>query len=218
MDDLGVFRACEKEELFALVAADVAQDAAVFVFFEKPIRPGWGTQAVGAGAEGLHHLADGPGGDQLAGAHSAFDMQSLGKVNGVFPSRRFAGAARLGELLECCEGRFVGEVILPRLHDPAPERATLIRHGGGGNESHLGVLENFLERACRPRAGKLLDECGHPFWNGIIDPFDDSPGLDQSVALSIDVPVVEVGRRDYKFPGLANRRGFAHGGVCHSIG
>ena len=115
----------------------------------------------------------------------------------------------------------------PAVEDPAAAGRLLLvkrltqpggdRHGSGGNESHLEVLEDFLKRACRPCAGKLLDECGHPFRNGIENPFDDSPGFDQSVALSINVPVIEVDRRDYKFPGLANRRGFADRGVCHSI-
>ena len=39
VDDLGVFGTREKKELFDLVAADVAQDAAVFFLLEKPIRP-----------------------------------------------------------------------------------------------------------------------------------------------------------------------------------
>ena len=200
-----------------MVTADVAEDASVFFFLEKPIGSGWCIQAVRAGAEGLHHLADHARGDQLAGAHGAFHMQALGEINGVFLSRSFTSEARLCELLQSREGRFIGEVILARLHDSASERTALVRHGGGRNQAHLRILKNFLERAGWACAGKLLNECGNAFGNGIENPFDDSTRLNHSIALSVDVPVIEVGRRHNKFPWLANRRGFANGRVCHSI-
>jgi hypothetical protein len=36
--------------------------------------------------------------------------------------------------------------------------------------------------------------------------------------LAIDMPVIKMRGGHYKFARLANRRGFAHGGVYHSVG
>jgi hypothetical protein len=36
--------------------------------------------------------------------------------------------------------------------------------------------------------------------------------------LAVDMPVIKMRGGHYKFASLANWGGFAHGGVCHSIG
>jgi hypothetical protein len=36
--------------------------------------------------------------------------------------------------------------------------------------------------------------------------------------LAVDMPVIKMRGGHYKIAGLTNRRGFAHRGMCHSIG
>ena len=218
VSDLRILGAGEKKELLALVAADVAEDATVFFLFKKPAWSGRGVESVGACAEGLNDLANGPCGDQLSGPHSAFDMDALAIVDGVFPSRGIAGLAGLLELVEGREGRFVGKVILASLHNLAPERPAFVGNGGRSDKPDFRVVQNFFKRAGRAGLRKFFHKGTHPFGNGIEDPLNIGPSLDQPIALAVDMPVIKMRGGHYKFASLANRRGFAHGGMCHSIG
>ena len=205
VSDLRILSTGEKKELLALVAADVTEDATVFFLFEKPAWPGRSVESVRACAEGLNDLANGPCGDQLSSPHSAFDMDALAIVDGVFPSRGIAGAAGLIELVEGCEGRFVGEVILSGLHNPAPKRSALIGHGGRSDKADFRVVQNFLKRPCRAGLRKFFHKGMHSFGNGIEDPLNIGPRLDQPVTLAIDMPVIKMRGGHYKFARLANR-------------
>lgn len=171
-----------------------------------------------ARAEGLNDLANGPCGDQLSSPHSAFDMDALAIVDSVFPSRGIAGAAGLLELVEGREGRLIGEVVLACLHNLAPERSAFVGHGGRSDKPDFRVVQNFFKRACRAGLRKFFHKGTHPFGNGIEDPLNIGPRFDQPVALAVDMPVIKMRGGHYKFASLANRRGFAHGGMCHSIG
>ena len=81
VNDFGVFGTSEKEELFALVAPDVAENAAVFLLFEEPRWSSQGTEAMRACAEGLNDFPDGSGGDEVARVDGALDMESLAGRN-----------------------------------------------------------------------------------------------------------------------------------------
>ena len=67
--------------------------------------------------------------DKLRGSHGAFDMQTLGKIDGVFAFGCGHFRARGFELGECGEWRLVGEVVLAGIHDAQAERAALVRLG-----------------------------------------------------------------------------------------
>ncbi len=218
VSDLRILGTGEKKKLLALVAADVAEDTTVFFLLKKPAWSGSGVESVGACAEGLNDLANGSCGDQLTSPHSAFDMDALAVVDGIFPSRGIAGAARLIELSESRERRFVGEVVLACLHNLAPERSAFVGNGGRGNKPDFRVIQNFLKRTGRAGLRKFFHKGTHSFGNGIEDPLKIGPRLNQSVALAVDMPVIKMRGGHYKFASLANWGGFAHGGVCHSIG
>lgn len=170
-----------------------------------------------AGAEGLDDFSDGSGGDEVAGVNGALDMEALAVVNGIFLARGLASAAGLLELIEACERSFVGKIILPGVHNAATERAAFIGNGSCCDESHFGVIENFFQRARRAGLGELFLERSHFICIGIEDPLELRSGLDQTIALAVDVPVVEVGRRYEKIARLADWRRFPYRGVSHSI-
>ena len=169
------------------------------------------------GAKGLDDFSDGSGGYEMAGVDGALDMEALAVVNGIFLAGGLASAAGLLELIEACEGSFVGKIILPGVHDAATERAAFIGNGSRCDESHFGVIENFFQRARRAGMGELFLERSHFVCIGIEDPLDLRASLDQAVALAVDVAVVEVGRRYEKLARLADWRRFPYRGVGHSI-
>ena len=74
------------EELFDLMAADVAKDAAVFRALEKPCRARFRVEPVRTGAERLEDAADGAVFDQAPGMHRTFGMQPLVVVDRVAAS------------------------------------------------------------------------------------------------------------------------------------
>lgn len=207
----------EKKELFALVAAYVAEDTAVFLFLKKPAWSRRGIKTMWTCAKGLNNLANRSGGDQLPGAHGALDMDALAVVNGILSPRGLASAARLLELFQSGERRFIGEVVLASLHNPAPERPSFVRHGGCSNESNLGIVQDFIKRPGCTGLRKFFQKGAHPLGNGIEDPFDMGTCFDQSIALSIDVSVIEVRGGHCEFARFANRGRFSHRGMRHSI-
>jgi len=218
VNDFGVFSTSKKEELFALMAPNIAENAAVFFLLEEPGRSSRGTEAMRARAEGLDDFSDGTGGDEMAGVDGALDMEALAVVNGIFLAGGLASAAGLLELIEACEGSFVGKIILPGFHDAATQRAAFIGNGSRCNESHFGVIKNFLQRTRRAGMGELFLERSHFICIGIEDPLELRSGLDQTIALAVDVAVVEVGRRYEKLARLADWRRFPYRGIGHSIG
>ena len=217
VDDLSTLGTGEKKELLALVASDITENAAVFFLLEEPGGSSRGTEAMRASAEGLDDFSDGSGGDKMAGVDGALDMEALAVIDGIFLASGLASAAGLLELIEACEGSFVGKIILPGVHNAATERAAFIGNGSRCNESHFGVIKNFLQRTRRAGLGELFLERSHFVCIRIKDPLELRSGLDQTIALAVDVAVVEVGRRYEKLARLADWRRFPYRSVSHSI-
>ena len=157
-----------------------------------------------ARAEGLDDFSDGTGGDEMAGVNGALDMEALAVIDGIFLASGLASAAGLLELIEACEGSFVGKIILPGVHNAAAERAAFIGNGSRSDKSHFGVIKDFFQRARRAGLGKLFLERSHFLRIGIEHPLELRASLDQAVALAVDVAVVEVGRRYEKLARLAD--------------
>ena len=144
-------------------------------------------------AKGLNDFPYGSGSDEVAGVDGALDMKALAVVNGIFLASGLASATRLLELVESGEGRLVREIIFPSVHDPATKRAAFIRHGSGSNKPDLGIIEDFFQRARRAGLRELFLERSHFLRIGIEYPLELRSGLDQTIALTINVAVVEVG-------------------------
>src|SRR5205823_4638330 len=113
---------------------------------------------------------------------------------------------------------FVGEIVLARFHRAATDGAALAGHGCGGDEFDVLVLEDFVERAGNFYLWVFRDEVGDFFRIGIVDPFQLGAGLEESVALAENVPVIEVRRGKNKLARFDDGSGFALGGVIHPVG
>ena len=95
---LGVVSAAVEKELLDLVAANVAEDAAVFGAFEKPRGPSRRVEPVRTEAEDADDAADGALGDELAGENRALHVESLAVIDHVFPAGFCRDRARVVEL------------------------------------------------------------------------------------------------------------------------
>ena len=81
-----------------------------------------------------------------------------------------------------------------------------------------GVVEDLVERAGEAGAGELGGEGLGLGGGGIVNPLELGTGLDEAVALAVDVAVVEVGGGEDEFAGRDDGGRFALGGVVHAIG
>ena len=77
---LSLFLAGEVHILLNLVAADIAEDAAVLFPLEEPGGTGAGRQAVGAETFHMHNFADLTGSDHLACQRGGLTMDALAVV------------------------------------------------------------------------------------------------------------------------------------------
>ncbi len=214
----GIGRAAVIEELLDLVAPDVAQDAAIFRFLEKPGRAARRIEPVRPKAENLQHAPDGALPDKLAGVDGALDVQTLAVIHHVFAPRARGGLARPGELVQRRKWGFVGEVILAGLHHGATKRPALGRDGGGGDQTYLGVIEDFFKTARLPGIRILAKVSRNLRGIGIIYPLKPRSRFEQAIGLAIDMTMVKVRRGKAKLTGLDDWRRFAPRGVSHSVG
>ncbi len=216
--DAGILGAAVEEELLDLVAADVAEDAAVLGALEEPLGATGGAQAVGAEAEDLDHASDGVLMDQSAGVNGALDVEALAIINGIFFPGAGDSGAGLIELIEGGEGGLVGEVILAGFHDFAAERAAVAGDGGGGDERDVGVGQDFIEAAGFLCLRIFGEEGGDLGGIGIVGPLELAAGFEEAVGLAVDVAVIEVGGGEDELAGFHDRAGAALRGVIHAVG
>ena len=141
-DDLGVERVGEEQELLDLVAADVAEDAAVLLALEEVGRALVVVERVRPEADGVDDLADGAGLHQFAGLHRRAGLEMLRVAD-----RKDAPGLRLHalDLVELREGGH------PRL---VAHHVLAVTHGGDGD---LGALGGIAEVTTRWIVGVLED-------------------------------------------------------------
>ena len=137
-DHPGVGIAREVEELFDLVAPDVAQDAPVALPLEEPRGPRRQVGPVRAHPDDLKDPPEGALQHQLAGEHGALDVDPLAVVDGVLAAGALHRPAGLGQLVERRQGRLVREVVLALGHHPQAQGGMIGRHGRAGHELHPG--------------------------------------------------------------------------------
>ena len=206
------------EELFELMAADVAEDAAKFGLLEKPRGPPGLAQAMRAEADDLNHATDRPSRHQVRGIHCGLHMQPLGIIDHVLPAGTCDGRLRGIELRQRCKGGLVGEVVLACFHDADTKRAAVAGDGGAGDQFDLRISQNFIEGAgdlcCRVFGAKGRDF----FFIGVEDPLELGTGFQQAVALAVNVAMVEMDGGEYEFARLDHGTRSALRGVVHSVG
>ncbi len=200
------------------MAADIAKNPAVFRPFEKPAGPGGVIEPMRSKAHHLDDPSDRPVPDQFPGKDGAFHMEPLAVIDHVFSARSRGRRARLLQLVERGERRLVGEVILARLHHANAERASIGGNGRRRDEMNLGIIEDVLERTNRLGLRKMFDKASDFFRVGVVDITKRPACLDQSVALAVDVAVVEGCCGKNKFTSFHHRRRLALRRIGHSIG
>ena len=218
MNDSGVPRAAVEQELFELVAADVAEDAAVLDPVEEPGGARRLAQPVGAEAKDLDDAADRAAVHEVARVQGALHMQAFAVIHHVLPTGGGGDGAGARQLIQRGERRLVGKIVLARLHHPAAERSAVARHGGRRDQAHLRVGEDLVERARHPDLGVLRAEGVNLGRVRIENPFQAGAGFEQSVALAVDVAVIEVRGGEQKRPSWHDRSGPALRGKVHAIG
>ena len=217
MNDVSAFRSRVGEELLELMAPEINEDAAAFLAAPKPRRARPRIAAVRPHAHHLHHAANRSLLDELPRADARLDMQPFGKIHGILFPRAPHGRARGVELRERGEGRLVGEVVLARVEHAAAERPAFAGHCRARHKLHVFLREHLVHRAERLRSRIFLAEFFHLRRIRIEDVAALAAGLGEPLTLPEDVAVIECRRCEDKLARLHHRRGFAHGGVVHSV-
>ena len=202
MDHLGVLCAGIVEELLDLVAADIAEDAPIFFPLKKPCRPRGSVQAMGPHANDLEHPANGAGAYQLPCIDRRFHLQPLAVVYRVFPAGLGNDRFHLGQLLQRGQGRFIGEIVLPRFHHTDAQCGPLIGHTSGGHKLCFRILQNLRFRGRRPCLGVSRAKRLHLLGIGIVHPFHRSPRIQQAVGHPKNMAVIQPDHREHKLSRL----------------
>ena len=217
-DHLGVGVAGEVQELFGLVAPDVAQDPAVTVPLEEPRRPGREVGPVRPHADHLHDPPDDAVPYQPAGEDGALHVHSLAVIDGVLAARLLYRPSGLGELRQGGQGRLVGEVVLAMAHDPQSQSGVLGRHSRARHELDARILQDLAFARRHPHAREPLGEGGRLGRVGVEDPLELRTGLGQPVAHAVNVAVVEGDGGEDELTLVAYRRRLASRRVVLAIG
>ena len=216
--DLGLFLAGEIEVLLNLMAADIAENAAVLFLLEEPGRAGVGHQPMGPEALHVHHFADFPCVDHLPGQSGGLAMDALAVVAHVLAAGsldHFLGGVELGH---GGEGGLVGEIVLACAHDTEAEGAPLAGDVGAADHVGIRVGQHLLLGEGHLHLGIGLDEIGHLVGIRVVDVFQGAAGLQQSVGHAINMAMIQVGRGKDELAGFYHRGGLALGRVGHAVG
>src|SRR5690606_14626902 len=100
------------------MAADIGQDAAVARSVPEPGRTARCVQPVRGKVDGLEHLADRAGLDQLACAYRRAHFEAFGIEDRELAARFAHCLTYSGELLQAGDTGLVGQTIFARAHDP----------------------------------------------------------------------------------------------------
>ena len=202
---LHVIIPCIEEELFNLMAADVAQDASVLCTPEEPVRPACRIQGMRSEAFHVDDPADLPLIDHVASQHSCLHMEPFAEVHHVFPSRAAMCLSGLCQLLKGGEGTFIRKVVLSCRHDPESQATPLTGNGGGAHQLHILILQNFFFAGCRSRLGKTFEEGGYLICIWVIDLLQGCACIKQSPGHAVNVSVLQVHHGKDKFPRFHHR-------------
>ena len=134
--------------------------------------------------------------NETSGVNGALDAETVAKKRQIFSTgfaRDLPGAC---ELSERGEGRFVGQVVLARFHDLAPNVATFRGNRRGSDELHPRVIQYLRQAAGDSGLRKFTAKVYEPFRIRIEYPRQCSARCDQPSALIINMRVIEMGGRE----------------------
>ena len=210
---------CIIEKLFNLMAADIAQDSAVFLLFKKPGGTGGGIQAVRAHPQHLDYLADGSLPDQLACINGAFHLKPFAVAYHVFFTGLFHSFLYHIQLFQRSQRRFIHEIILAGLHHAHAKGSPLRRDTGGCHQLHFRVGKHLFF-ALRPPGSFLRVSLKEGFHLGrirIVYPFQRSTRFQQTVGHPVNMPVIQPYGRNHKFSFFHHRVWLSLRCIVHTI-
>ena len=215
--DCAVLLARIEQILLDLVAADIAEDAAVLLLFKEPLRPPCRAQPMRPEALHMDDLADGALLNQVARQHRAFHMQPFAVIDHVLLARLRHHLLGAVQLLQGGEGRFVGEVVLARLHGAQPQRTALVCNRRAADHVRFFVVKQFFLAPGDFHLRVRFYERFHLLRVGVVDVLQRAARFQQAVRHAVDVPVVKVRGRKDKFTRLHDGLRLAFGRIIHAV-
>jgi hypothetical protein len=190
-NDLGIHGAREKQELLKLVAGDIAEDPAIALAGEEPVRPLVVADGMGAQAHRVDDLADGALRDEVAGFHRGTHFEMFGIEHAIDAAGFLLDALDFFQLGEGRHARFVGQDILAVLHCSNGNRGTIGRNGGRRDDRDGLVFQNFPGVSNALGFWKLLGKGGGQIVFHGVEGDELGAGALEAVHLPIDVAVVD---------------------------
>ena len=190
-DHFGLERIGEEQELLALVAGDVAEDAAVARALEEPGRALVVADSVGAEAGGVDDLADGAGLDQFARLHRAARFVVLGIEHGEDAAGLGLHVPERAQFVERDHARLVGHHVLAMPHGGSGNFGAVAGDGRSQYQRDGRVLENFAAVGDPLRLGVLVAEGFRQIVFHGVEGDELGPLAQQAIDLAVDVTVVD---------------------------
>ena len=205
------------QELFKLMAADIAQDSAVLLPFKEPCGPSGCAKPVGTESGYGNHLADLSAFRDISGQDGSLVMQPLRVVHHVLLSG-FRHCFLCGfQLFQGCKRRLVGKVVFARVHGPQSQGAAFAGDSRTGNQMRLRVSQGFFLAPGCLRLRKCLQEGFNLLLIRIIYIFERAAGLGQAVAHPVNMAVVQPYCGKYEFSRFYHRLGLPFRRIVHSV-
>jgi len=89
--------------------------------------------------------------------------------------------------------------------------------GTPAHQFDLGVVQNTIKRIDGASRWKFLTECSQPFGIRIVNIAKLAARLDQALALSVDMAVIQMTGRENELTGFNDRNRFGMRGVGHKL-
>ena len=182
---------CVIQELLKLVAADIAQDTAVFFPFKEPGGPSRRAKTVRAESGHGDHLADLSALRNVSGQDGSLIMQPFRIVHHILLPGVLHSLPCGLQLFHGGKRRLVGKVILSGIHSPQSQGAAFTGHRRSRDHMGFSVFQGFFLAAGSLCLRESFQERRYFLLVRIIDIFQCAACFCQAVAHTVDMPVVQ---------------------------
>jgi hypothetical protein len=125
------------------VAANIAQNAAVFGSFEEPCRARTCGKPMGPEPNNVDDPANRSLPHKFPRKHCTFDVEALAVIDHVFPAGFGNSCPCVRQLLQLSKWRFIGEIMFAGSHYFDSERSPIGRDSSGGNQPDIDIVKNL---------------------------------------------------------------------------
>ena len=205
------------QELFKLMAADIAEDAAVFFLFKEPGRPSRCAQSVRTESCHGNHFADVSALCNVSCQDRSFIMQPFRVIDHVLLAGCYYGFLCGIQLIQGCKRSLIRKVIFSGTHGPQAESTAFTGHCRAGDHMGFSVFQGFFLAPGCFGLRKSLQESGNLLLVRIINILQCTAGFSQSVAHTVDMTVIQPYRGKHKFSRFYNRLRFPFRRIVHTV-